>query len=260
MCTEEPKRISLLDALELPWLRLPIAAMADVGPAVQTLGGLLQLTIRETFVPLSTIANEAHVPLTTAKKHLRTLHDHGWINNKGRQESRAGYLRRTNTIAVTRKTRDNLKPYAVLPWWACCNINFGRASIRLPWGARAVLSIIMAKLAGLAKSAKEEECLGYDGENLAETIDEMTKGYTAERFEFGLLTLEKQTGMSHMAIAKAKRWLSGARIINWTGIRGQKKGTETLPDNLTPNWDFRIVKTPAKKAGYIHYSFGEEVG
>ena len=138
-------QITLLDSLEGNWLKLPEAIMRDCGSATQTLGGLLAITNRETFVSQSRIAAGAHLPISTVRKHLVRLHDSGWIENGGRERIRGGALRRTATIRITKKGRENLKPYGFLPIWAC-------HSGQLRWSARAVLSVWMARLCSL-KSA-----------------------------------------------------------------------------------------------------------
>jgi hypothetical protein len=42
--TDAREEISLLQSLAGEWLKLPCAAMRDVGPAAQTLAGILKLT------------------------------------------------------------------------------------------------------------------------------------------------------------------------------------------------------------------------
>jgi hypothetical protein len=100
------------------WLKLPLAVMQDVGPAVQTLGGVLKITNKETFATGAKIASNANVPLWTCRKHLATLHDHDWLINAGRQHTRRGAPRRTYTTTVPTQTRVALSPYGMLPWWA----------------------------------------------------------------------------------------------------------------------------------------------
>ena len=88
---EAPQEISLLDSLEGEWIKLLVAAMREVGPAAQTLGGLLKVTSSTTFVPVSGIAMKARVPIKTARKHLATLATRGWIVNEGRQPLKNGW-------------------------------------------------------------------------------------------------------------------------------------------------------------------------
>lgn len=92
----QPEYIRLVDSLaEGQWIKLPLAVMKDVGPAVQTLGGLLRVTNKETYIETATIAGHARLPVATVRKHLVTLDARGWIDNRGRQETRRGRLRRT---------------------------------------------------------------------------------------------------------------------------------------------------------------------
>ena len=50
------QHISLLESLDGEWIKLPLAVMQDVGPAVQTLGGVLKVTNKETYVAVVEIA------------------------------------------------------------------------------------------------------------------------------------------------------------------------------------------------------------
>ena len=84
-----PKYVSLVDSLSSEWLKLPLVIMQDVGPAVQTLGGLLNITNRETFSPVEEIARRSRLPFNTTKKHLVTLNAAGWIHNAGRGHTKA---------------------------------------------------------------------------------------------------------------------------------------------------------------------------
>ena len=89
--------ISLLHSLNGEWLKLPFAAMRDVGPAAQTLGGILAITSTETFSAASRIAERSRLPLPTVRRHLSTLAQRGWLDNLGRGHTRQGASRRTCT-------------------------------------------------------------------------------------------------------------------------------------------------------------------
>ena len=229
------RHISLIDSLADEWLKLPCAVMRDVGPATQTLGGLLKHTNKETFVTTKDIAGRARLPLSTVRKHLVILHKHGWIHNAGRERTRTGRARRTCTIKIAQKTRDMMEPYAVLPWWACCNI----AKVgRLPWSSKAVLSVVMARLMSLKSAAIESspdedftrpakladgarrslirepqlhtrpgatrKWLDERDEELVGAIDNLGGD---ERFRFGLDELTRSTGLTRESVVSAKRWL-----------------------------------------------------
>ena len=66
--------ISLLGSLTNGlWFKLPFDIMQDVGPATQTLAGILKVTNASTYMSVAKIAAAARVPVKTARKHLDTL-------------------------------------------------------------------------------------------------------------------------------------------------------------------------------------------
>jgi len=242
--------LSLLDSLSGEWIKLPLTIMADAGPAVQTLGGLLNITTRETFSCVAEIATKARLPRNTVKKHLRRLHDAGWIENQGRDHTRRGALRRTATLKITKETKDHLEPYGFLPWWACCHI----AKIGdLPWSAKAVLSVVMARLCALADAAGKQDG-NLEDEDFLETLG------GDERFKFSLKSLTKQTGLSRHSVIEAKRLLNHRfGIVEWVG-QDIEAGTATEADHLLPNWEFRAVIMPASEDGvYVTFDRGAKV-
>lgn len=253
---EATKQFSLVDCLDLEWIKLPLEAMREVGPAVQTLGGLLRITKRETFVSAARIAERARLPVKTVRNHIELLHNEGWILNTGRQRTRRGFLRRTATISIHKRTIECLQGenskgllYGVLPWWACCSIrNHGK----LTWSAKAVLSILMAKLMQVKKVAQEQEMEvdqwfagGYDG---------------GERFQLSLSRLQKETGLSRDAIVDAKQQLHRRKIIGWSGRKGENGAHQT--DMIYPSCELRVVQTPAGPGKcYLDFaSFYDKVG
>ncbi|MEI8371859.1 MAG: hypothetical protein WCJ35_03385 [Planctomycetota bacterium] len=282
---DSSKSISLLDSLDGNWFKLPLAVMQDVGPAAQTLAGLMRITIKETFVTAEKIARTARLPIATARKHLVTLHDQGWINNKGRQKTRRNWNRRTATIGITQKTLDALGEYGFLPWWAC-----GK---RFPWSCKAVLSVVMARIAGMKRAVEDqngepissdiESQVDWEIENGDGDADDpkhhaaVRRRITAEvkeetqaafdnlggndRFKFSLKTLCKQTGLTRESVISAKRLLCHRfGIVRWTGVRVQP-GVATETHFLIPNWNFRVIEKPARE-GLVSLSFsgGSESG
>jgi len=243
---------SLLDSLDHEWIKLVSDVMAEVGPAAQTLGGILKVTNGETYARLDKIASAAGVPKGTLRNHLRRLHDHNWIVHKGRQRTRGGRRRRTATIKVTSRARDAAKSsYGILPWWAACQI---RRHGRLPWCVKAVLSVVMARLAALKKAAQEQG--GEDADDLVGTIENLGG---EDRFRFGMEALMGQTGLARASVWKAKHELQQAGIVEWRGDEGEHG--QTLPDILVPNWDFRIVVTSAPRGGcYLDFDRGFKSG
>ena len=220
--------------------------MRDVGPAVQTLAGLLRITNKETYVSAAKLAVRSRLPVATVRKHLVTLHEHEWIDNAGRGHTRAGRARRTCTIKVTAKAKDTLGDYAILPWWACCSI----AKVgRLPWSAKALLSLLMSRLAVLRFAAQDSQGLPSDDEFWG-SLDNMGG---EDRFRFSLDRIERDTGLHRGSIVDAKRRLAGLGIVEW-------KATDTA-DVLFPRDAFRVVVTPASEGCcFVSLSGGAENG
>ena len=197
------REISLL-SLDGEWIKLPLAVMQDVGPAVQTLGGILKMTNRETYASVASIAEKARLPEATVRKHLVSLDREGWINNRGREHTRRGRPRRTATLAITKKTLAALDGeanpdkllYGVLPWWACCSI---RKVGKLPWSAKAVQAVVMARLLSLKAAAER------DGQE--ELLGAIVNMGGEDRFRFSLGYLMEQTGLTHDSVTTAKRLL-----------------------------------------------------
>ena len=253
--TTASEEISLLESLDAEWIKLPLEIMQDVGPAVQTLGGLLKLTNKETYVPVGDIARRARLPVATVRKHLLALDAGGWIANHGRQHTRRGRPRRTCTITLAKQTKDKIEPYTILPWWACCRIN---KVGKLPWSVKAVLSVVMARLAALKAGAQRQG--DHDGDaKLIGAIDNMGG---QNRFCFSLASLVKQTGLDHNSVTRAKRLLCGHfHVVRWIGTErtkgnhGFRPGVTPEPDRLVPNLNFRVLVYPASE-GHVTLSFG----
>jgi hypothetical protein len=248
------QRYTLMESIatDAEKLKLPLPIMVDVGPAVQTFGGLVALTNRETFCPVATIAGRARVPIATCRKHLVTLDHHGWIKNQGRQHTRRGSPRRTATISISPKAIDamKLKPdqapdcldghYGLLPWWACCSI---RRLGRLPWCGRAVLSVVLARLAAMKLAAIRQQ--EQSDEEVLEFIESAGGN---ERFRFSIRRLRQQTGLSHDSVTTAKRLLNHRfHILRWITQPKNEGGVTRETDYLVPNWDLVAQVTPASR-------------
>jgi DNA-binding MarR family transcriptional regulator len=251
--------------------------MREVGPATQTLGGLLRLTNRDTFRTVEAIASEARVPVATCRKHLDKLDAADWIKNIGRQHTKSGAPRRTCTILVTEKTRKAIKRtddgelvYGVLPVWATWNIRTlhrretGRLHVQsyqpgdkrrrrrvqidqtghMPWSSRAVLSIVLARLMSLAKAVEEQDGHGLDAGDVWGSIANMG---VADRFQFSLRGLAHHTGLTLESITIAKKWLHSHGIIQLgTGKEAGDDG-ENVPAQIMPSASFRVTETPASE-------------
>jgi hypothetical protein len=236
--SEAPTRITLLDSLSGDLLQFPLAVMRDVGPAVQTLAGLMKETKKETFAAVAKIALRARLPIKTVRNQLDALHDAGWIVNAGRQRTRQGAPRRTCTIRVTTKAIDALSDYTMIPWWACCTI---KGIGRLKWGSKALLSVLLARLAAMKAAIEPDsgrETIDPDHfwGNVANYGDE-------DRFRFALTYLQEQTGLSKHAIIDAKFDLNRLGIISLQGNRLTDGGFAA--DVLWPRSEFAAVVTPA---------------
>ena len=222
------REYSILGSLDRDWIKLPHAAMIDVGPATQTLGGILSITSQQTFVAVEKIAICARVPVKTARNQLGNLDGRGWVKNLHRQVTRGKNgptLRKTATYGITDQTRDLIKPYGILPDWGSYRFSDGS---RLNWSARAVLSVIMSRLAKYRSLPEVEHEVG---EEFWGSFDNF---YWDDRFRFSITFLERTTGLRPEAIVRAKRELASMRIIKWS--------TDDRSDIMVPNREFRIVE------------------
>lgn len=211
--------------------------MRDVGPAVQTLAGLLRITKRETFSPISDIAARAGVPLKTCRNHFAELENGGWVVNKGRGRNKAGITLRTCTICVTKKTIDSLcsastdgggLTYGKLPCWATYKFEINGSWKCLPWGARALLSLVISRMAVVKNSI--EPGIGMAEIEPERFYEEWANMGEDKHFRLSLPTIEKNTGISQRAAGDAKKTLCELGFIEPTK---SAKG-----DLLEPNPNF----------------------
>ena len=243
----------LIDSLDKTWLKIPLACMSEVGPASQTLAGLLKITNKATFVATSEIATAARVPLPTARRHLESLIRHGWIENQGRCPTRGGRPRRTATRTLTAKCKKSLEPYGILPWWATGRVRKAtsiKCVGRLKWSTKAVLAIVMSRLASLKVAAEQD-----NGTNEVDDVVDWIECYAEpqERFRFSPSYLERQTGLARESVVFAKKDLLRLGIASW----GNDDNSE--PDYLCPDWNFQVVITPAS-TGHIWVDFNNTGG
>ena len=151
-----------------------------------------------------------------------------------------------------------LEPYAILPWWACCQI--GKVG-RLPWCAKAVLSVVLARLMSLKAAVEREDAHGMDPDDVIGSIVNMGDD---DRFRFSLGWLMAQTGLSHDSVTTAKRLLNHRYgIVAWQGTprpKGRfKAGVMPEADILAPDWRFRVVVESVGE-GKCHIDFGHAKG
>jgi hypothetical protein len=228
-CDDDCDSLDLFQLCEGTWLKLPVDLMSKAGQAAQTFGGLLQITSGETFVKESTIAAHARLPLRTAKSHLKKLTSGKWLDNMGRQPGPSGRARRTCTFCLTPKAREALKrkqpgelTFGVLPLWAC------HGGLDLPWGGKAVLSILMARLMSLKKIIDEADgAADMDPSDYWGSIAIMD---TVERprFQFSVRELGRLTGLGVASVVAAKKRLADAGIVRRSH------------HELWPNPEFRV--------------------
>ena len=232
------RQFSLVESLAQEcWIKLPRAVMCSVGPATQTLGGLLKVSNRETFAAVELIAEKACLPEKTCRNHLDRLHDAGWILNAGRQRTRAGRPRRTCTIRITTKAKEALSLYGILPRWACCQ------AVKMPWCAKAVLSIIMVRLASLVKVVNEQDGKAdLDAEDMTGSLVNLD-GSDGWRWRWSLKQLSERKGLALESVVQGKSWLAEHGVINWGSTTGRYGGSGR--DILEPSDSFRAVETQA---------------
>jgi hypothetical protein len=229
------EHISLVESLEREALLLPLKCVRECGPAAQTLAGLRKVTSRETYVAAQSIADTSRVPLRTVRRHLITLAEHGWIENAGREKTRSGRARRTNTIRLSRRCSTEWKPYGILPWWVSGPVH--RVGT-VPWSAKVLLAIVLGRLASLKAGADVED--DEDDEEVQAAIEEMGG---EDRFAWSLSDLQRITGMTRDSIVTAKRFLYRHKLVEWT--EGTDINGHPTKDRLPPNWLFRVQVKPA---------------
>lgn len=249
--TDEVQEISLYDvfAHQNKWVKLPTAAMRECGPAAQTLGATLRwITNKETYMSAHKMCKIARQPLTTFRRHMQQLDEAGFIKNLGRQK------RRSPTIRILQKARTAADhEWGVLPSWAMCNTRTlvdqaagAREGGRMPWGSRAVLSIVLARLAAMRAEIERQEGQFLDGEELWGAVEHFGG---EDKFKFSLAYLESQTGLRKAAIVDAKQWLNEWGILTWNSTTGRNGGYGR--DCLYPSYEFRVTKTPAGEDSFF---------
>lgn len=104
------------------YLKLPHAAMRDMGTATRLLGALYELVdgrTLTTFASVRVMAQRAMLPVATVRKQLRKLADRGWLQSLGRQKPHGRSMppRRTVTYQLSDKAVAERNPYAAWPCW-----------------------------------------------------------------------------------------------------------------------------------------------
>jgi hypothetical protein len=112
-----------------------------------------------------------------------------------------------------------------------------------------LLSVFVARLASLKAAVDTQDGHGLNADDVEASIENMGGD---DRFQFSLKWLTEQTGLTHDSVTTAKRLLNHRfGIVQWQGTldgrRPAKKGTIIERDLLVPNWDFRVLVTPASE-------------
>ena len=222
--------LAIHEILTADYIPLSEAAMREVGPAAQTLGGVYKITGKETFVPISTIALQSRVPPRTCEKHIDRLDAARWITNKGRQRTRAGVLRRTATYSLTAKATKSKAPFSRLPYYFAVRID----GEKLTWKSRAVLAVICSTYNMLCDSPAVKEHVGVEGDFLLEEFK--------DHFRFSLTRLARQTGLHRESVVEAKHELKRLSVVDWSG-------RENATDLIIPRADFQIIKSVDQETG-----------
>lgn len=251
--------ISLLQSLTGEHLRIPLAAMREVGAASQVLAGLLRVSRKETYVMVAKIARVARVALPMARRHLKVLAAAGYIKNEGRGHTRRGAPRRTCTLKVMPKAREAAKEYAVLPWWACERLRRPQGKKKrgqrdkteywMTWGTRAVFAVLMSRLMAAKAVVERQDGHGLDADDLEGSIENLGD----QRWNLSLKQLRAMTGLSKEAVIAAKRELKELGIIDWMWANSGEHRPDggTSSQLLRPSFKYR-VQIKAASPGKCH--------
>jgi hypothetical protein len=161
--------------------------MKEVGSAAHTLAALYRVTKDQTFCRVDGIAREAVLPKATCEKHLQKLCSRTWLKNLGREQlpGKPPRYRRTNTYSLTVKAKQHKQPFAMLPRWACIELD--------RWSLRAVFALVVSR------------------HKLIEGIE--TGGCADGRNEYSLRRLCADCGLAPGSAIKAKRELARHGLI-----------------------------------------------
>lgn len=201
------RTMPLVIAMQENSIKLLVEAMHEVGPAAQTLGGILRLTLRCTFASQSKISIASGLPLKTVRKHLLTLQEHSFIHNNGREPTQSGRARRTCTIRSTGRTLEVVKNYCPLPWWTAAT------SVGNQWCSRALRAVVVRRWLELRAGI----ITTYRGEPFHEheLPDRLNSIGGEDRFGFSLPKFQKMTGLDGgigKMTLKVRRRLPSTRI------------------------------------------------
>lgn len=169
--------------------------MKKSGVAVQTFAGLLKVSKYSTFCPIEDISGVAGVPLRTAKRHLETLCQDGWLFNSGRVK------RRTCTWVINPASRLSLKKFGALP------INFASEGT---WCFRAVLSVYFAQLMKLNKVLLNDPSVFVE-DGFQDALESIGG---RERLLLTLDQLQEATGLSRPSVVAGRKQVESLGIFS----------------------------------------------
>jgi hypothetical protein len=219
-------------------LQIGLPSIRAVGPAAETLATLISISTKDSFVRYSEIARRARLPETTVKKHIAKLQPDS-LENKGRQPTRSGWVRRTTTIRPTKMALGQRDKYILLPWWARCNLNLeaidrSRRSCRLSWSEKVLFGFVISQFIKIQQGEKE----AIPGSIACEA-------FNRDRYQFSLSGLSAALGLDRKTIVSVKRSLHRIQLIDWSRDEGSK-------DWIAPNFGLKVRNTPAEKPGFCH--------
>ncbi|MDB5344369.1 MAG: hypothetical protein JWP89_2746 [Schlesneria sp.] len=209
-------------------IKLLVAAVEEVGPAAQALGGILVLTTKSTFTEAKKIASQARLPPKTFRNQLQILQSAGWIQNKGRQTTRTGRARRTNTIELTHRVHDGLKDFLPLPQSAAA------AMLKETWSTRVIWAVVVRRVLELTSGLKHRHPEGFEWSEL-ETVKRLEM-LGSDRFGFSISLLQRRTGLSRDSIIAARHRLAALKMVCAREGVGHQDSTI-----LIPNWSLKLV-------------------
>jgi hypothetical protein len=190
---------------------MPQAILKSVGPYGARLLGAMMNERRpsqpDDFREVEGIADDAFLPVPTARKLLDRLASGGWLQYLGRRPSReGGRCRRSVTWWITKQSWTNRRPWFPWPKWLGDRKRYGS----LPPAAHAVYGVILARWCLIERGEDEENgCL--DGRQF-----------------MGLCHLQDATGLTYNSVRAAihaLRWLVEDRG-DYYDIKAVRRSTE----------------------------------
>jgi hypothetical protein len=192
-------------------LKLPRAAVCELGSAAKTLGAYLKRTNKETYRAASDFAAIARLPIDTVKDHFEKIYTSEWLVNDGRKTAPNGFRYLKTTKRMPEKARQLLRPYSLLPFWVC--------DLHLPWSAEVIFSVVISKAFFVKKQAGEQ----------GESIEAMTDSL------IGCFTLPTEKMLKFTGLSKAA-FFRGKALLLSNGLLAKGYPSEVY----VPNWEYVV--------------------